>query len=1129
ADSKVKVAKEWNTYSDHFYTKKAKLADYKGKTLTAKYVYTYGNGKKYASLYDGDTWVGYANVEALDVVAEDKPTNPEKPEAKPDKPTEPGKPEKPDTKPDQPTDKPDQGGDNKPGTGGDKPTEPGKPENPDQGGSGSGDTDNKPGTGGGETDKPGQPDQPTDPSEPEKPKPETPKPSEEEVKSLEDAVEKAKKVVAAEKNLDGVEPVKKALEKAEKILADKDKSTKEQVVNATKEIEAAIKGITLKPSVNKESIIALHNAIEQLKETQKLGAGNLVNNEDYQKVLDEAQKVLDEAVLGKADKAKIDAETKKVNDFINGLKLNTDALNKKIEAVKEKGDKVYMTKTQEDEFNKFIEDAKTAAENKDLSNTDKLKEIDAQLKKAEEFIKGQPTEADVKELIKATEKEQEVVGKLKGKENDIFENWNTVEEKDKVADKMLENIKKDTASKNDATEKYTAEQVKNTAKELMDSMANLEVNHTNLQKYDKAAKDAIKDLDEVHQEEAEKLLRNFEVEVDNANAKNLIKMIDAAKTLNEKIHKDQVQEINDVIEKAKRIEGVNRSKEDGQSAPNAKFYESDSYEAMNNALDAAEKAEQKLDGESVKRSKRSVGATQVQNGKDAAVKENELKEKIKELKVKDWTVSEDKDGIIKLTKYTGDYTSTAGLTKKDGEQVIEIPGSLKDKQVVVESTKGNQLFNGTSDTGKGNAEVKFETATDGRKPKTGADFSYAFADNKQIGTVDVTELDTKDMTKMENTFMNDFYLSEIKGSEKLVHKGVTSLKAAFAGTNLHTLNASGWDTEGVTNMRAMFKGSNITTVEGMKGWDTSKVTDFNYMFGATKFKTLDLSKWPMPSNVLNENGIKAMFCSSTSKGGTKAEVTEVTLPDVDKGNPEFVVRALEAAGKNAQLAKEVTVKAAVDSTIPEKIGTVDTFGKWTAEKKFQKGDTLTTDNYELTNPAALCRVVMDSKAEGDNAESAKQLAQLLDEVAYPVWTYSTGHKVIKSRGGEVLIDSEIDDENNQGLVNDGGWSSFEKLGSGHYYKAMELLQKYARNTNSVTKDQFENTIKQLVADFKGMKVITTDLEKLVKEVEENKSETKQEITLVKSANEYIKDPSLANWKNIVETTKELREALADKK
>ena len=65
------------------------------------------------------------------------------------------------------------------------------------------------------------------------------------------------------------------------------------------------------------------------------------------------------------------------------------------------------------------------------------------MKKAEDFIKGQPTEADVKELIKATKKEQEVAGKVSGHESEIFQNWDTVTAKDAAADKMLDEIKAD--------------------------------------------------------------------------------------------------------------------------------------------------------------------------------------------------------------------------------------------------------------------------------------------------------------------------------------------------------------------------------------------------------------------------------------------------------------------------------------------------------------------------------------------------------------------------------------------------------------------------------------------------------------------------------------------------------------
>ena len=59
-DQKVQVVKNYNTYSNHFFNKKGQLKD-----VTMKVTYTYGNGKKYASLYDGNTWLGYANIDAV--------------------------------------------------------------------------------------------------------------------------------------------------------------------------------------------------------------------------------------------------------------------------------------------------------------------------------------------------------------------------------------------------------------------------------------------------------------------------------------------------------------------------------------------------------------------------------------------------------------------------------------------------------------------------------------------------------------------------------------------------------------------------------------------------------------------------------------------------------------------------------------------------------------------------------------------------------------------------------------------------------------------------------------------------------------------------------------------------------
>ena len=764
------------------------------------------------------------------------------------------------------------------------------------------------------------------------------------MKALQDAVDKAKKVVEAQDKLDGVEPVKNALKKAEDILKKQEegKATKVEVTTATKEIEAAIKGITLKPSVNKNSIIALHNAIEQLKETQKLGAGNLVNNDKYNEVLKDAEKVLQDAVNGKANKEKIDAETEKVKDFINKLELNTKVLEEKIKAVKDKGDKVYMTKAQEDEFNKFIEAAKKAAEDKKLSNTDKLKEIDENLKKAEDFIKGQPTKEDVQKLIDATNKEQEVVGRLKGKEDQIFQNWNDVKTKDEAADKMLENIKKDTASKNDATEKYTAEQVKTTAKELMDSMANLEVNHDNLTKYDKAAKDAIKELDTEHKDAAENLLFGFEAVAKDASIKNLTQMVTMAKELNQEIHKDQVEEINAVIEKAQRIEGVSSEEAQGESAPNAKFYESGSYGAMNTALGEAEKAKKDLVGEkTVSRSKRSVeaGATQVQNGKEAAAKEKDLKEKINALKVKDWETKE-VDGQLQLVKYTGDYTQStdpkAKLTK-DISVLIEVPGSLKDEQVVLENTNDPKIFPSSSNINV-KVEIRFEENS-GQKVKTNGNMDAAMYNNKSIRSVDFTGLDTSTVTTFDGLFLNDYYLKDIKGTEHLVTSKATDLGTMFCNTNVQTLDTSGWDTSNVTNMDRLFNKSNIQTITGIEKWNVENVTNFNNMFGGTnKLQTLDLSGWSMEK--ATSSNTKDMFISK-DKSKTSS-INKVILPNAMNGSigqgPKLVVEALMNAEKSSGgLSNNVEVWCAVNTKVPEKIGTVQKInGNWQGEGKYSK-------------------------------------------------------------------------------------------------------------------------------------------------------------------------------------------------
>ncbi|EKU26980.1 BspA family leucine-rich repeat surface protein [Catellicoccus marimammalium] len=288
ADSKVKVAKEWNTYSDHFYTKKAKLADYKGKDLTAKYVYTYGNGKKYASLYDGDTWVGYANVEALDVVTEDKPTNPEKPEVKPEQ-SELEKAKKAAEeaikKAEAELAKSNASKESKEAAQKviDAAKETVKGDNLDA-----------------IKKIPAQLDEAIKALQPA------------DVKALEDAIKRAESLVGTP-GLTGTDEVKAKLDVAKKVLeeAKKGAASKEDIKKATDELEKAIAGVKLDTT-------NLKDALEATKQLAKDYYLTKDQEAKLNKVFDEIQKVVDDA---KTDKKAVDAAKAKLDKIADALKV----------------------------------------------------------------------------------------------------------------------------------------------------------------------------------------------------------------------------------------------------------------------------------------------------------------------------------------------------------------------------------------------------------------------------------------------------------------------------------------------------------------------------------------------------------------------------------------------------------------------------------------------------------------------------------------------------------------------------------------------------------------------------------------------------------------------------------------
>jgi len=65
-NKKVTITKStYNIWGNFFFnTKKGHTSNHVGKSYNAKYVYTLGDGVKYYSLYNGDTWLGYLNTGA---------------------------------------------------------------------------------------------------------------------------------------------------------------------------------------------------------------------------------------------------------------------------------------------------------------------------------------------------------------------------------------------------------------------------------------------------------------------------------------------------------------------------------------------------------------------------------------------------------------------------------------------------------------------------------------------------------------------------------------------------------------------------------------------------------------------------------------------------------------------------------------------------------------------------------------------------------------------------------------------------------------------------------------------------------------------------------------------------------
>ncbi len=127
-----------------------------------------------------------------------------------------------------------------------------------------------------------------------------------------------------------------------------------------------------------------------------------------------------------------------------------------------------------------------------------------------------------------------------------------------------------------------------------------------------------------------------------------------------------------------------------------------------------------------------------------------------------------------------------------------------------------------------------------------------FAYLTNVESLDLTNLDTSNITNMSSMFQGSSSLKEIKLSNFNTSK-VTSMQSMFNGcSSLMSLDLSSFDTSKVTNMGSMFNGCNSLTSLELSNFNTNSLTMINNMFtNCSKLKEIDLSSF-------NTNNVKDM-------------------------------------------------------------------------------------------------------------------------------------------------------------------------------------------------------------------------------------------------------------------------------
>ena len=193
------------------------------------------------------------------------------------------------------------------------------------------------------------------------------------------------------------------------------------------------------------------------------------------------------------------------------------------------------------------------------------------------------------------------------------------------------------------------------------------------------------------------------------------------------------------------------------------------------------------------------------------------------------------------------------------EKTNVVPSDAKYSKDISSKQDGSVMLWYTDKDNNSLYEISIGSENGSVEANTNGNGMFAYLDN--VSTLDLSGLDTSNMTSMSGMFYNSKSLTNIDVSGFDTSKVVTMANMFEGCTNLKDLDVSNFKTSNVIYMAGMFENcSNIENLD-LSNFDTSKVTEMGTnssssggMFhGCTNLKSLNLSNFDTSNVVLMGN------------------------------------------------------------------------------------------------------------------------------------------------------------------------------------------------------------------------------------------------------------------------------------